>query len=68
MGKEEYMNHHLIELSDDALEIKLSDIKNNMEDNPKPEQRARMIVNLKFLKKNRELNKIQRKIFNLIKF
>lgn len=42
LGKENYINHELIELSDEALFVKLCDMYANSLDNPKPGQAERM--------------------------
>lgn len=49
LGKENYINHELIELSDEALFVKLCDMYANSLDNPKPGQAERMYRNLQYL-------------------
>jgi (p)ppGpp synthase/HD superfamily hydrolase len=55
LGKEAYMNRHLLELSDSALMIKLADNLANSLDRPKPGQLERIKVNIKSLLANRKL-------------
>ena len=57
MGKENYMSGKLLELSDDALLIKLADNYHNLTDKPSPEQKERIKANVNVLKRNRKLNK-----------
>ena len=52
-GKENYINHELMELSDDALLIKVADCVCNYLDNPKPGQAERLVRNLSYLIENR---------------
>jgi GTP pyrophosphokinase len=54
-AKEEYMNKHLLDLSDDALLIKLADNYANVCDRPAPAQAKRILNNVNLLKRNREL-------------
>lgn len=49
LGKENYINQELIELSDEALFVKLCDMYANTLDNPKPGQAERMCRNLQYL-------------------
>lgn len=49
LGKEKYINKELIELSDEALFVKLCDMYANSLDNPKPGQAERMYRNLQYL-------------------
>lgn len=46
LGKEEYMTDKLINLSDDALLIKIADMYYNLSDNPTDTAKKRMLVNL----------------------
>jgi (p)ppGpp synthase/HD superfamily hydrolase len=55
LGKENYMSRHILELSDDALFIKLADCLHNSLDRPRPSQLERMKVNIKTLLRNRRL-------------
>lgn len=55
MGKEEYMNKKLVNLSLPALFCKLADNYWNSVENPKPGQKERIIKNIKFLLRNRML-------------
>ena len=66
LGKENYMNDHLVNMSNDALLIKLADFYHNFSDNPGEDQRKRMIKNIKFLIKNRKLDKKCRRIMRSI--
>jgi len=59
LGKEPYMSGHLIELSDDALTVKLADMLHNVLDRPKEGQKERMFRNISYLLENRELTEIQ---------
>ena len=52
-GKENYINHELMELSDEALLIKVADCVCNYLDNPKPGQAERLVRNLSYLIENR---------------
>lgn len=49
LGKENYINQELIELSDEALFVKLCDMYANSLDNPKPGQAERVCRNLQYL-------------------
>ena len=62
LGKEEYMNQKLMQISDDALLIKLCDIYCNMADNPTEKAKLRMLVNVKYLITNRVLSKSQKRL------
>lgn len=53
-GKENYINHELLELSDSALFVKVADCVCNYLDNPSPGQAERIVRNLKYLIVNRE--------------
>jgi len=66
LGKEVYMNDKLIHLSSDALTIKLADNYCNLNDRPTEDQRKRILNNVRFLKRNRKLNKIQKELVNAI--
>ena len=48
-GKEDYINHELVELSDEALLVKVADCVCNYLDSPKPGQAERLVRNLKYL-------------------
>lgn len=54
-GKEEYINHELLELSDSALFVKLCDMLANTLDYPKPGQAERMERNIQFLINNSDV-------------
>jgi (p)ppGpp synthase/HD superfamily hydrolase len=54
-AKEEYMNKHLLELSNDALLIKLADNYANVCDSPRREQAQRIKNNILLLRRNRHL-------------
>jgi hypothetical protein len=54
-GKELYMNDKLINLSDEALLIKLADFYSNLTGQPGPKQLERMKNNIKYLVKNRDV-------------
>lgn len=49
LGKEQYINKELLELSDSALLVKLADMYCNSLDKPKPGQAERMARNLNYL-------------------
>jgi (p)ppGpp synthase/HD superfamily hydrolase len=55
MEKEQYMNNKMVNLSNDALTIKLGDCLYNCSDSPKRDQIDRMHNNINFLKRNRKL-------------
>lgn len=61
LGKEEYMSKKLINLSEDALTVKLADFIYNMNDNPVDKTLERMYRNIYHLLSNRpglsEINK-----------
>ena len=57
VGKERAMNEELISLSTPALFVKLCDIFYNLLDYPSDKQKERMIRNMKFLIKNRDIPK-----------
>jgi (p)ppGpp synthase/HD superfamily hydrolase len=59
LGKENYMSRHMLDLSDDALTVKIADCYHNALDNPKPGQVERMARNLAVVKRNRRLNDLQ---------
>lgn len=48
-GKENYINHELVDLSDEALLVKVADCVCNYLDNPKPGQAERLVRNLQYL-------------------
>jgi (p)ppGpp synthase/HD superfamily hydrolase len=52
-GKELYLDDKLENISLSALFVKLADNLYNLIDNPKPEQKARILHNVKHLKSNR---------------
>ena len=54
-GKEDYMSHKLVNLSKSALFCKLCDFYDNITDNPTEPQKQRMINNILYLLKNRDL-------------
>lgn len=53
LGKEEYINQELVNLSHPALFVKLCDILYNMLDHPKKEQAERMCRNIDYLMTHR---------------
>ena len=55
VGKELYMSHKLLNLSDSALFIKLCDMLHNGKDYPTAEQANRMYKNLLYIKDKREM-------------
>lgn len=63
IGKEAYMNEHLLELSDWALVIKLADILDNTSDNPSKKMLSRIYNNMSYLKANRKLTNTQQRIY-----
>lgn len=54
-GKEKYMSHKLVNLSKSALFCKLCDFYDNITDKPTESQKQRMINNILYLIKNRNL-------------
>ena len=56
-GKANYMSRHLLELSDDALLVKLCDCLHNVLDRPKPGQVERIQDNVRVLQRNRRLKR-----------
>lgn len=60
LNKEEYMNKKLLNLSSDALTVKLADFIYNKKDRPRQNQLERMNKNIKFLIHHRKLNQIQK--------
>ena len=67
LGKEQYINKELMELSDSALFVKIADMYCNYWDHPKPGQKERLIRNLKYLIEFREKENIPRKCKRLLK-
>jgi len=59
LEKEVYMSRKLVNLTDDALTIKLGDMLYNLLDKPKPDQVKRMRKNLEYLMEWRDLNELQ---------
>jgi len=57
LEKEEYMSRKLVNLTDDALTIKLGDMIYNTLDNPKKDQIERMKKNLEYLQHHRQIRK-----------
>lgn len=56
IGKEEYINEKLVNLSDDALLVKLADMFCNMSDNPTEQTVLRMQTNINYLLAHKEMN------------
>ena len=54
LGKLDYMNHKLVNLSKSALFVKLADILHNSADNCRPAQLERMKLNIDYLIANRK--------------
>lgn len=54
LGKEQYINKELLELSDSALLIKAADMYCNLNDSPKPGQRERIVRNFLYMLEFRE--------------
>jgi (p)ppGpp synthase/HD superfamily hydrolase len=67
LGKEQYINKELLELSDSALFVKIADCYCNYWDHPKPGQKERLIRNLKYLIEFRGKENIPRKCKRLLK-
>lgn len=67
LGKEQYINKELMELSDSALLVKIADCYCNYWDHPKPGQKERLIRNLKYLIEFRGKENIPRKCKRLLK-
>lgn len=63
LGKEEYMNQKLVNLSEHALFVKLCDINANTTDYPTADQATRMFNNLMYLKEHRKLSKHVEELF-----
>jgi GTP pyrophosphokinase len=54
VGKETYMSENLVEMSDDALLVKLADILYNILDSPTLPAKERMHINVEYLLVNRQ--------------
>jgi GTP pyrophosphokinase len=54
LGKENYINHELENLTSDALSVKLLDMLANTMDRPKESQKARMRKNVEYLLSHRD--------------
>ncbi len=66
VGKEEYINKKLVQLTSYALVIKLADILDNLTDRPTEGMLNRIYNNLTYLVANRSLTGTQARIFNEI--
>jgi (p)ppGpp synthase/HD superfamily hydrolase len=66
LGKENYMSRKMIDLSDDALIIKLADQYYNINDHPGTEQHDRIVKNVTTLKRNRQLKPIHKELIHAI--
>jgi hypothetical protein len=66
LGKEEYLNQKMLNLSNEALTVKLADMLSNVKDSPKPEQKERILKNAEYALKNRKLTPIQNDLIDKI--
>jgi hypothetical protein len=66
IGKETYMNDKLVNLSNEALLIKLADFYHNLSSQPGEKQLDRMVKNIQFLKTHRKLRGNVKEMFNAV--
>jgi len=65
-GKETYLNLKMEFMSPRALTVKLCDVLYNMTDRPKPDQRERMMRNVRYMAQSRELTPLHRELLSAI--
>jgi (p)ppGpp synthase/HD superfamily hydrolase len=66
VGKERYMNQKMLNMSNDALTVKLADVAHNIVDFPRQDQKDRMLNNVNYVIDNRRLDDIQKKLADAI--